>query len=129
MFLVVLTAKLLLDGTIKSELGDDRHLHVCSVCGKEGQFHPITWISCSLNTSDHFKGYSRYFCDYCGNISGLSSSYSEIVNKYNECPIHSTSKPCTNCGGDGLIDGPQNCEHGKSSRHNYCSHGKTVQHD
>lgn len=123
--------QLLLDGTIKEKFGSDRFSTTCSECGKNDHLHPV-WLYCSLDSSynTHFRPYAPFYhCDSCGLTSGLPTAYRDIVNKNNECPVHSTSKPCTNCGGDGLIDGPQNCEHGKSSRHNYCSHGKTVQHD
>lgn len=36
---------------------------------------------------------------------------------------------CTTCGGDGLVDRPIKCSHGRSSSHSYCSHNEVGQHD
>ncbi len=38
-------------------------------------------------------------------------------------------RTCSRCGGDGKVDKPINCSHGRSSSHSYCSHNKTSQHD
>ena len=46
----------------------------------------------------------------------------------NPCPGKSSSV-CTNCGGDGLVEGPVNCKHGRGSSHSYCSHDKVSLHD
>ena len=37
--------------------------------------------------------------------------------------------PCSQCGGDGLVDIQADCSHGRRSTHSYCSHNKTAQHD
>ena len=45
------------------------------------------------------------------------------------CTYSLGTTSCSICGGDGKVNKPINCKHGRSSTHTYCSHGNTSQHD
>ena len=68
--------------------------------------------------SGDFTSYSTYLWSRYG------ESHSDRLCHHNE-----VTKSCSTCGGDGKVNKPINCSHGKNSSHSYCSHGKTSQHD
>lgn len=117
-------------------------LDYCDVCGKA----PAT---CSPASMLVCRG-----CNYSGRVVWRGNEYCSLsclrekfpTNSWtepNDPGKHSGSMTCTNCGGDGLTTSVTTCSHGYtashyycnrnstncSSRHYWCSHGYSSQHD